>query len=296
MGLQAKGATLHIYTVNGEGGTSIAGISDISPSWSRTALDDTTHDATGQSRVFIPSMIDPGEVTLTIHYVSDGATHQTLIDQSENPNQQYNMITNGTCDSLPTLNGAQSSNDQQDPPAVTTEQAYAGNKSLKTITGGDGADSYYQLGNTTGMNTLVAGAQYTLSAWVYLSEDTTKENVSIRLYDSLDGSTYAQTSSAAPTDNEVWQRLCVTRVIRASSVRALVRFYDIDTVSGYSAYWDNIILSTMPEWTIGVPAVSGSVKFYGRGFVSSFAPSLPDADGIITAQLTIKCTEPWTRP
>jgi predicted secreted protein len=50
------------------------------PGLSRTAIDTTAHDSPDNSKEYIPGMVDPGEVSLTLNWNSAAVSHQTVRD------------------------------------------------------------------------------------------------------------------------------------------------------------------------------------------------------------------------
>ena len=62
--------------------TTIAEVADIGgPSFSRESIETTSHDSTGGYREFIPGLREGGEVTFTINFMPEDATHVAAIAQ-----------------------------------------------------------------------------------------------------------------------------------------------------------------------------------------------------------------------
>ena len=73
-GQAAFGTTLKI---GGTAGTAIVNITEINPpSQSAETLDMTAHDSGGAYREMVPSFLSAGEVTLTINWDPNAATHK----------------------------------------------------------------------------------------------------------------------------------------------------------------------------------------------------------------------------
>jgi len=63
-------------TVLKNGGTAVAAVTDLNgPGLTRDTIDITAHDATDNWRDFIKGLKDGGEISLTINYLADNATH-----------------------------------------------------------------------------------------------------------------------------------------------------------------------------------------------------------------------------
>ena len=76
-GVSAFGTTLKM---GGTAGTAVANVTNIEgPGWSTEFLDTTAHDSSGAYREIVPSFIDAGEVTVTINYDPNSATHKNVV-------------------------------------------------------------------------------------------------------------------------------------------------------------------------------------------------------------------------
>lgn len=62
--------------------TDLANISEgpTGPGLSRASIDVSAHDSPDNSKEFVPGMVDPGEVSMTINWDSAEATHQDVRD------------------------------------------------------------------------------------------------------------------------------------------------------------------------------------------------------------------------
>jgi hypothetical protein len=127
--------------------------------------------------------------------------------------------------------------------ARSAAQAYEGSYSyLYTKTSAAGAASNVHLVDTgADMHGLLAGVEYTLEAWVYVPTGTIRTGVLIRLQDDNGG--LQATSSGNPSANDVWEKLTVTRTMRADATRTYVTLRLDGTVDNNDvAYWDNVRL------------------------------------------------------
>lgn len=112
-------------------------------------------------------------------------------------------------------------------------------------------DRSYQLGNTAAMNGLVAGQTYTFSSWVYVPSGTglLLSEVTLRFFD-YDGATYSDTPSSAPTAFDTWQRLTVTKTLRAGATAAFCRVkMGNAAISGIHMFFDGVQVEQKPYAT-----------------------------------------------
>ena len=79
--VRAQGVLLKMENDAGGTFTTVAEVLSISgPTMSRDQIDVTNQDSTGNVREFINGLMDPGEITFDINYLTENATHDDTTD------------------------------------------------------------------------------------------------------------------------------------------------------------------------------------------------------------------------
>jgi len=172
-----------------------------------------------------------------LEYV-DGVGWVTWVEEATS-----NLIINPDCEfNKPKLNGY--GYDAYLISVSSTDYYNFGSKSLKLTTGTTSfSNRYYQMGETTSLNTLTAGLVYTFSAWVYVPSTSGITLSNIYLNAVYYVSSYTESKSLSPTAFDTWQKLVVTITIPSGATQCFMRINIAQNIQNVSIYADDLKLS-----------------------------------------------------